>query len=116
MNESSCLLSRPLLSVSPNETVLVGQRLLNNSYDEETLPEVVANLSDSRAFYQTSFVQDVTDIRQEEIHLYDSLALLIIVFLLFIIIITIWVFQSKRIRILHSTGLALLYGGSSLNL
>ena len=73
------------ISVSGYSQTIFGKW---NSYDEETLPEVVANLSDSRAFYQTSFVQDVTDIRQEEIHLYDSLALLIIVFLLFIIIIT----------------------------
>lgn len=110
MNVSSCLLSRPLLSVDPNETDVVGERLFNHTYDEETLPEVVANLSDSRALFQVSLIQDVTDIQQEQIHLYDSLALLIIVFLLFIIIITIWIFQSKRIRILHSTGLALLYG------
>ncbi len=112
VNET-CLLSRPLLGVDPSDAMEVGERLLNQSYTEETLPEVVANLSgSSRALFEASFVQDITDIQQEQTHLYDSVALLLIVFLLFIIIITVWIFQSKRIRILHSTGLALLYGNN----
>ena len=106
----TCLISRPLLAVDPSEANIVGWRLFNESYDEDTLPEAVFNLSESRALYEAAFVQDVTDSQQEIIHLYDSLSLLIIVFLLFMTIITIWIFHAKRIRILHSTGLALLYG------
>lgn len=108
----TCLISRPLLAVNPSEADIVGWRLINESYDQETLPEAVFNLSESRALYEASFVQDVTDSQQEIIHSYDSLSLLIIMFLLFMTIITIWVFHAKRIRILHSTGLALLYGES----
>ena len=109
-NETECLISVPVLRVSPNDTMTVGERLLEDNYTLESLPEVVRNLSQSAAYYLASYTQDESDIKQETIHRQDSFSLLIIVFLLFLIIITIWVFNARRIRVLHSTGLALLYG------
>ena len=110
MNDTECLISVPVLRVSPNETMTVGERLLDGDYTLESLPEVVRNLSQSAAYYLANYTQDESDVKQEKIHKQDSFSLLIIVFLLFLIIITIWVFHARRIRILHSTGLALLYG------
>jgi len=112
--EHSSLLSIPLLSINPNDSSIIGERLLSENYTLRTLPEVVAGLNNSHAYFSAAFDQDTTDEVQEEAHLNDSYSLLIVVSLLFLTIITIWVFQSRRIRILHSTGLALLYGEESV--
>eukprot|EP00117_Sycon_ciliatum_P001592 scpid54116/ scgid7189/ Sodium/hydrogen exchanger 9; Na(+)/H(+) exchanger 9; Solute carrier family 9 member 9 len=46
----------------------------------------------------------------EEIHKRNSLSLLLMVFLLILIVLTIWLFKVKNFRILHETGFSLIYG------
>lgn len=52
----------------------------------------------------------VTDEQGETLHRQDGASLIIVMALLVLTIITIWVFRAWRIRVCHSTGLAMLYG------
>ena len=50
------------------------------------------------------------DLAKTKTHLVDSLDLLIYLLLLFLTILTLWVFKRKRVMFLHESGLSVLIG------
>ncbi len=50
------------------------------------------------------------DEKESELHRLDSLSLLLYMCLLTLTVLTVWLFKHRRIRFLHETGLAVLYG------
>ena len=85
---------------------------INASY-EYAIPNGTGNetiVQESRRIFLPKPVLAVTDERGEMIHKLDGATLIIVMLLLVLTILTIWVFRAKRIRVCHSTGLAMLYG------
>ena len=107
-----------LLHIAPQDVYNVSERLSefaesysNGSEIYSDIGSVVNFTNDSGVFTLPDIELDISDTRSEKIHTFDSAALLLIMALLFLTVITIWVFKAKRLRLFHETGLSLIYGG-----
>lgn len=102
------------LHIEPSDASRVGYNLINFSYVADNISLALDNINDSlnlNVAYDFPEVKlDVSDEQTENIHSNDSLAILLVMILLFLTIMTVWAFKAWRLRIFHETGLALIYG------
>ena len=69
-------------------------------------PNVVLSIRDSDEIPPELKIDE----KESQLHRLDSLSLLLYTFLLTVTVLTIWMFKHRRVRYLHETGLAIIYG------
>jgi solute carrier family 9 (sodium/hydrogen exchanger), member 6/7 len=55
-------------------------------------------------------IDEQENLRKQRDHIVSSINLLIFIFLLILVVLTIWLFKHKRLSFIHETGLAIFYG------
>lgn len=59
---------------------------------------------------QEQIIQEQENLRKSREHIVDSINLLIFMFLLILVILTIWFLKKKKISFIHESSLAIFYG------
>lgn len=86
-----------------------------NGYSVPDYRDLLNNTGPGGAVYYLPNIElDASDHRTEHVHFQNSIGLLLVLLLLSLTILTIWVFKVKRFRVMHETGLSILYGESSI--